>query len=119
MSKKKDIKTVKDVSSASDTQRIKSATKVSKVKGVEKSSAVQKTDKVSTVKGTANTQRLDFAKRDRYFAMVSEEADKLAKEGILPKHRRDVIERAVQVAIDAALLEPVEESDKKEKKDKK
>ena len=50
--------------------------------------------------------------------MVSEEADKLAKQGILPKHNREIIEQAVKVAIDAALLEPTGESNKA-KKDKK
>ena len=118
MNKKKDSKTVKDVSSTSSTRGVKAATEVGGVKGVDKAGAVQKTGRVANVKSTSSAPTLDFEKRDKYFAMVSEEADKLAKQGILPKHNREIIEQAVKVAIYAALLEPTGES-KKAKKDKK
>jgi hypothetical protein len=37
--------------------------------------------------------------------MVAEEAQKLAAQGIIPKNQREVVEKAVQMVIDAALLD--------------
>jgi hypothetical protein len=37
--------------------------------------------------------------------LVSEEAEKLAKQGIIPKSQREVVEQAVKMVIDASLIE--------------
>jgi uncharacterized membrane protein YheB (UPF0754 family) len=37
--------------------------------------------------------------------MVSQEAEKLAAQGLIPKNQREVVEKAVQMVIDAALVE--------------
>lgn len=115
MNKKKDSKTIKNVSSSSSARGVKAATEVTGVKGIDKTTAVQKTARIANVKTTSGAPTLDFEKRDKYFAMVSEEADKLAKQGILPKNSREIIEQAVKVAIDAALLEPTKESENEKK----
>jgi hypothetical protein len=47
--------------------------------------------------------------------MVSQEAEKLAAQGIIPKSQREVVEKAVQMVIDAALVEAAEEDANKKK----
>jgi hypothetical protein len=45
--------------------------------------------------------------------MVTEEAEKLAAQGLIPKSQRAVVEQAVKMIIDSTLLESSGDKDKK------
>ncbi len=117
MPKDKDPKKPESVRSTTSTGKVRKTNSITGVKGVERASSVKSVSKVSSVNEPARTSSLDFSKRDKYFSMISEEAEKLVKEGVIPKSSQEVIERAVQMAIDASLLEPSDKAkDKKSSK---
>lgn len=119
MGKDKDSKKTKGITSTEGTGRIRKTTGVAGVKGVAKASAIKGVSSVSAAGKASITTPLDFAKRDKYFSMITEEAEKLVKEGVIPKSSQEVIQRAVQMAIDASLLDPDDEKSKKGSKTEK
>lgn len=117
MPKNKDPKKPENVRSTDSAGKVRKTSSVTGVHGVQKASSIKEVSKVSSVRESTRTSSLDFNKRDKYFSMISEEAEKLVKEGVIPKSSQEVIERAVQMAIDASLLEPSDKTkDKKRSK---
>ncbi|MCB0311394.1 MAG: hypothetical protein KDD42_09170 [Bdellovibrionales bacterium] len=89
--------------------------------GVEKTGSVGEVDKAkkaSAVKGVKGvrqsgaaraTRTMSAAERQQLFRMIEEEADKLFGEGGLPQSQRKVVEDAVKMAVDAAILDDEQE----------
>jgi hypothetical protein len=104
-SKDKDKEKKVGAISASDTTKAVKATEA--VEDVEKVRATSAVSRVSGVKGVGATSgigKISLEQRDKLMSMVSEEAAKLAAQGVIPKSQREIIEHAVKMVIDASLV---------------
>lgn len=113
MSRKKDDKSISGVSGSGATKGVKSTSSVSEVDKVKGATAVRGVSGVQGVKGAGGVSSISFEQREKLFSMVTEEAEKLAAQGFIPKNQRDVVEQAVRMIIDSALVDPGAEKDKK------
>jgi hypothetical protein len=116
MTRKKDNDGIKRISGTGSTKGVQRTEGVSEVDKVEKTSGVKKVSGVSKVSETSKVSAIRFEQRDKLFSMISEEAQKLAAQGIIPKSQREVVEKAVQMVIDAALLDDSADNSAKNKK---
>jgi hypothetical protein len=116
MTRKKDSDEIKRISASDATKGVKPTDSVSEVEKIKGASAVKGVSGVTGVKQTAGVSSIRFDQRDKLLSMISEEAEKLAAQGIIPKSQREVVEKAVQMVIDAALLDHNEDGDQKPKK---
>jgi len=103
--KKDDKDTIGRVTRTGATKGVKATEAVSEVERVKGADAVKGVTAVSGVRGTTGVTGIRFEQREKLLSMVSQEAEKLAAQGIIPKNQREVIEKAVQMVIDAALVE--------------
>lgn len=84
---------------------------ISKTKSVDQVSKVKEVSRVSGVKGTEKialrraTTIMTSAEREKFFKMIEEEADKLANEGVIPKNEKDLVSKAVKMAIDSGIID--------------
>jgi hypothetical protein len=92
------------------TSGVKGISEIEKVKAAQ---GVKGVSAVSGVRGAGNVNGISFEQRDKLLRMVSEESAKLAAQGVIPAAQREIVEKAVQMVIDAALIEPVDESNPK------
>lgn len=113
MTKKKDDKKVGAVGSTQNTKGVKPTESVSEVDKVKGATSVQGVRGVSRVSGAGPLGAITLEQRDRLMTLVSEEAEKLAKQGIIPKSQREVVEQAVKMVIDASLIEGDEDPKKR------
>jgi hypothetical protein len=116
MSRKKDTDGIKGVSASDATKGVKATHSVSEVEKVKGASAVKGVSGVSSVKQSSGVGSIRFEQREKLFSMIAEEAQKLAAQGIIPKNQREVVEKAVQMVIDAALLDHQDNDGHKNKK---
>jgi|GEM_PF-4250029 len=93
---------VKDVDS---TRGVEEVRKVSEVDQVKSSSSVSK---------RKSTREMTWEEREKLFGLVKEEAKKLFGKSDIPAKQREVIERAVKIAIDASIPDD-NDQDKKDK----
>jgi hypothetical protein len=110
MTRKKDNDDVKRVSATGSTKGVKATSGVDEIDKVAGASAVKGVSAVHGVKGASGVSSIRFEQREKLFSMISEEASKLAAQGIIPNNQREVVERAVQMVIDATLLDQEEPS---------
>jgi hypothetical protein len=113
MSRKKDDKGVSGISGSSATKGVKATSSISEVDKVKGATAIRGVSGVQGVRGTGGVSSISFEQREKLFSMVTEEAEKLAAQGFIPKNQRDVVEQAVRMIIDSALVDPGPEKDKK------
>lgn len=99
-----DIK-IKKVGETKSTNKVKSTEAVSDVEKVKGASAVSRVAGVSGVGAAAGVGRITLETRDKLMSMVTEEAAKLAAQGIIPKGQREVVEQAVRMVIEASLAD--------------
>lgn len=116
MSRKKDTDEIKRVSATDGTKGIKATETVSEIEKVKGASAVKGVSAVSGVRQASGVNSIRFEQRDKLLSLISEEAEKLAAQGIIPKNQREVVEKAVQMVIDAALVEHDDDDDQKKKR---
>jgi hypothetical protein len=95
---------------------ISKTTGVSGVDAVKPTAGVSGASSVGGVRARKATRMMSMAERDELFKMVSEEAEKLFPPGTLPKQKREVIEGAVKMAIDASIAEEEATPDDNSKK---
>lgn len=98
-------KKVGAVEKASSTKRVKPTERVSDVEKVQGASAVERVSGVKGVGGVSSIGRISLEQRDRLMTIVTEEAAKLAAQGVIPKSQREIVEQAVKMVIDASLEE--------------
>lgn len=116
MTDKKDKKgTINGVNKAGSAKGVKATESISEIDKVREATAVQGVSGISGIRGTSGVGAIRFDQRDKLYTMISQEADKLAAQGIIPKSQREVVEKAVQMAIDAALVEDDAEGQNKKK----
>jgi hypothetical protein len=53
------------------------------------------------------------AEKQEIFRLIEEEAERMFQEGEIPKKRKDTVQAAVRMAIDASVIDGVEEKKKK------
>ncbi|MCI5064800.1 hypothetical protein MRY87_03640 [bacterium] len=95
------VKRTRKSAAISQVDALEEVTKVKKAGGVSRSSR-------SGLDGNT-TQKMSFADREKLLSMVGEEAKKLFGKSKLPADQQKVIEEAVKMAIDSALVPESEE----------
>ena len=108
----KDNMKIHGISAPRVTTSIEQLSNVSEVEKTQKTSAVSAVRGVGGASKTVSTKSIDFADREVIHRMIHEEADKLFGKGRMTSAKREVIETAVKMAVDAASLQ---ESDKQKK----
>jgi hypothetical protein len=98
-------KNVGAVTRSDSTKGVRSTEAVSDVDNVKATTGVGKVSGVRGVGAAGGVGRITFEERDKYMKIVSEEAAKLAAQGVIPKSQKEIVEQAVKMAIDASLLE--------------
>ncbi len=111
MTKGKDDKENKvgKVGASQSTKGVKSTEAVSDVDKVKATSAVGRVSAVSGVGAAGAIGKITLDQRDRLMSIVSEEAAKLAAQGVIPHNQREIVEQAVKMVIDASLEENSDE----------
>ncbi len=118
MTKKIGDKKVGGVKSTKETTGVEGTDLVSGVGNVKATTAVGGIGRAGAVGSSRLTRTMSLAEREQLFKMINEEADKLAQEGLLPKAKRQAVESAVKMAIDAGLLPSEDEDSGKGKKNR-
>jgi hypothetical protein len=106
--KNKDKKVGK-VGASDSTKGVKKTDAVTDVDKVKATSAVGKVTGVSGVGAAGAIGRITLEQRDKLMGIVSEEAAKLAAQGVIPASQREIVEQAVKMVIDASLEEAAED----------
>lgn len=92
------------------TQRVTPTDAIRSIDAVRPTSGVEGVNRIGSIASTDPMGRaLTRAQRDRLMGMVKEEADKLFATGMIPSSQREVIKRAVMMAIDSTII--VEETE--------
>lgn len=111
----KDKNKIGGVKQAKQTKQIDGPASVSSVAEVKKAAGV---GGVKGIQGARRrpTRTMTTAEREKLFSIISEEADKMfGKDKVDPK-KREIIESAVKMAVDAGLLDEGDEDDNSEDK---
>jgi hypothetical protein len=111
MTKKIGDKKVGVVQSTRQTTNVEGAGAVSNVGNVKATSAVGGIKRSSGITKERLTRSMSAAEREELFRMINEEADKMFGSEGVPEARRQVVETAVKMAIDAGIV--VDEEEKK------
>jgi hypothetical protein len=107
---------VKRINKTGATSGVKATEAVSEIERVKGAEAVKGVSAVSRVKATTGVGSITFEQRDKLFSMISQEAEKLASQGLISKNQREVVEKAVQMVIDGALVDSLnDETDRKKR----
>ena len=102
-------KKIGKVTSTTRSKEISKTHSIDEVEKVKETTRVSEVDRISRVGKSGGVGNITFAQREKLMRIISEEATKLAKQGAIPKSQKEVVEKAVQMAIDAALLESGED----------
>jgi hypothetical protein len=113
--KKDDKEGVGKISRTGATKGVKATEAVSEVERVKGAEAIKGVSAISRVQATAGVAGIRLEQREKLLSMVSQEAEKLAAQGLIPKSQREVVEKAVQMVIDAAIIERADEESGKKK----
>lgn len=113
--KKDDNDTVGRITKTGGTKGVKATEAISEVEKVKGADAVKGVAAVSGVRGATGVTGIRFEQREKLLSMVSQEAEKLAAQGIIPKSQKEIVEKAVQMVIDAALVDTTNEAADKKK----
>lgn len=116
-SNEKDRKSISKIQGAKGSQNVDKAqsvgdiNKVDKVKGAEAIGKVKATEAIGAVKGAGSISGsktsivgISREQRARILAIVEEEAEKMAKEGIISRSKKDIVKKSVSMAVDAAIV---------------
>lgn len=115
MTKKIGNKSIKKVTSTDQTKVIKDTATVSSVNSIKPTSGVGAVQRAATTKASRLTRTMTLAEREYLFRLINEEAEKMVDSGELSENRRDIVEGAVKMAIDATLIDEDEQESKKKK----
>lgn len=112
MAKKDDDNKVGAIGSSRSAQGVRATESVSEVDKVKAAGAVRGVTNVSGVGKAGAIGAMTFEQRERLLSIVSQEAEKLAGQGMIPKGQREIVEQAVKMVIDAALIESLDSKKK-------
>ena len=97
------------VSSTTKAKGVEGTQNVERVEGVKGASAVGAVGKVGSVAGSSRVAALSLHQRDKLMNLIAEEAAKLAQQGTISGSQKEIVEQAVKMAIDAALMNEKED----------
>lgn len=105
MAKKGDDKKIGGIKSTDQTKAIRGTQSVSEVEGVKGASAIGAIKGGQAIGKRRPTRTMSLAEREHLFSMINEEADKMFATGALSKQHKQVVQKAVKMAIDTTLGE--------------
>lgn len=105
MADKDDEKKIGAIGSSGSTKGVKATESLSEVDKVKGADAIKSVIGVSGVGKAGAVGAVSIEQREKLMTIISEEAEKLAAQGIISKSQREVVEQAVKMAIDASLIE--------------
>ena len=105
MTNDKDSKKVGKIGSATKAKGVERAKEIEKAESVKGAEGVGSVLGVGGVGGTGAAKPLSLDQRERLMNLVAEEAAKLAAAGIIPKSQKAIVENAVKMVIDAAMVD--------------
>lgn len=97
-------KKIGGVKSTTETGAVEGTESVGGVGGVKATAPVSGVKRSGGIGASRLTGSMSAAEREQLFRMITEEADKLAAEGGIPKKRREVVEKAVRMAVEAGIV---------------
>ena len=116
-SNEKDRKSISKIQGTKGSQNVDKAqsvgdiNKVDKVKEAEAIGKVKATEAIGAVKGAGSISGsktsivgISREQRARILAIVEEEAEKMAKDGIISQSKKDIVKKSVSMAVDAAIV---------------
>lgn len=98
----------KKIGKIDQTRKSKSVSQVDSVgeiDRVKKADAVKGVKQTSQTAATSQTRAMTMAEREKLLTMVDDEAKKLFGNSKIPAKQKAIIEQAVKMAIDAAIVE--------------
>jgi hypothetical protein len=101
----RDSKKINRIGSSHSPKEVKATEALTEVGKVQGASEVKRVTGVGGVRRADAAGAVSFEQRERLMKIVTEEAEKLAAQGVLSNQQRAVIENAVKLAIDAALVD--------------
>lgn len=104
MSKSGKNDSVGGVGSLRSSERVKSTENVEQVKGVESASSVSGVGRVGGSSPRRATRVMSLEEREKLFAMIEEEAEKLLGSAKIPASKRQLVTDAVKMAVDTGLM---------------
>ncbi len=119
MTKKIGNKKLGGVKQASLTQGVQRTDAVNEAESVKGIKSVTATSGVGSVKGAGGigknrpTRIMTLEEREALLKTINEEADRLFDSGVLPKGKKEIITKAVKMAVDAGLLANEDEKSNK------
>jgi len=112
--KKIDGKKVGGVDKAAPTDQIKETESVSELSSVKKASGVAPVSSTGKAGQTRSTRTLTHKEREKIFAMIEEEAEKLFKDSDISPGQQKTIADAVKMAVDSGLIDEEEQEGEKD-----
>lgn len=103
------------IRSTTTTQSVEKTTAVGDVEKVEKAKAVTSVRGAGAVGKAGRVGTLTLAQRQVLFQMIDEESEKLFGKSNLPLEHRKIVETAVKMAVDTALVDDDAEKEGKKK----
>ena len=104
MSTDENDKRIKGIDKARKSTSIKQVESVEDVAGVQKTGRVGSVGRSTAATGTGAAKQMSFEDREKLLSMVEEEAKKIFGKSNIPESKKAVIKRAVEMAIDAAIV---------------
>lgn len=115
MSKEKDDKKVGGIGGATKAKGVQRTREVEETEGVKGAEGVGGVKNVAGVGRPDGVKAISIQQRERLMNLVQEEAAKLAAAGMIPKSQRAVVEQAVKMVIDAAMIDGEDDAPKGKK----
>jgi len=105
MSDKRKTEKIDRIGATKGTRRVDPTAGVQSVGAIRPTAGVQGVGRVGGVQSAERADRvMTGAQRERLLGMIQEEAEKLFPVGSLPAAQREVVKRAVMMAIDAGII---------------
>ncbi len=108
MADKDDEKKIGAIGSSDSTKGVRATESLSEVDKVKGADAIKGVAGIAGVGKTGAIGAVSIEQRERLMSIITEEAEKLAAQGVISKSQREVVEQAVKMAIDASLIETKE-----------
>lgn len=103
------VSSVRSGSKASGVTQVKGIGEVKEVTGIRSVGSVAGTRSASGVRKP--TRELTLEEREKVLGLIKDEAEKLFAKSNVSQQQRQVIERAVEIAVDSAIIDENEETD--------
>jgi len=105
MTKKIGDKKISGVTSTTEAQGVQGTEGIMGISGIRPTSGVRGVGAASSIGRRRATRVMTAAEREQLFNLISEEADKLESEGLIPKRQKETVTKAVRMAVDSGLID--------------